>query len=104
MTDRQRDLERDLRRALRVRDPGPDFAPRVLAALGRAPDARRRPRLARWMPVALAASVLLGLFIIRSDEHSLDAQRGLEARTQTLQALRIASENLESARRMAIGD
>jgi len=104
VSEKQTDLERDLRRALRPRDPGPQFTAQVSARLARRPRANRRQLIVRWAPVALAASVLAALLIIRSDEQALDAQRGLEARAQTLQALRIASENLASARRMALGD
>ena len=106
MSENKHDLEQDLRRALRPLDPGPEFAARVVAALAhsRARSAARRRMLQRWAPVALAASIIAAVLIVRSDQQQLDARRGELAREQTIQALRIASRNLDSARRLALGD
>jgi len=105
MTEHEPDLEQALRRALRPLDPGREFATRVVAALdSSAPPVahKRRVAIARWVPIALAASVLAGIGIHRWQRMQIDEQRGLEARTQTLQALQIASQNLDAVHRMVI--
>jgi len=105
VSDSKHDLDQELHRALRPRDPGPEFAQRVVIALAqsRAPGAERR-MLRRWLPLALAASAIAAVLIVRSDQRELEAQRGLAARAQAIEALRIASRSLDSARHLAIGD
>lgn len=105
MTD---EFEQALRRALRPQDPGEDFAARVMAGLdssGRppAPVARlhaiHRPLLrSRWLPAALAACIVAGLALVQIRQHALDAERANQARAQLLQALSIASDNINIVR------
>ncbi|HTX05329.1 MAG TPA: hypothetical protein VMD06_05835 [Steroidobacteraceae bacterium] len=102
------DFEPALRRALRREDPGEDFAGRVIARVdssavepARVAKIRAaRPRIlrSRWLPAALAACLIaaVGLFQIR--QHSLDAERADQARAQLLQALSIASHNVNVVR------
>lgn len=95
------DLEQSLRAALRPADPGSGFAAGVLARLAAEPRAPRPPRsraTVSWVSFALAASVVLGLFIA----HERQVQRteqGLEARRQLIEALRVTGEKLELASR-----
>jgi hypothetical protein len=104
MSDEHTDqgLEERLRAALRPLDPGAGFAAGVqarIAAEGVRPLPPARPRAtASWVSVALAASVVLGLFI--AHERQLQrTEQGLEARRQLIQALRVTGEKLELASR-----
>jgi hypothetical protein len=111
-------LDDELQRALRPVDPGPEFTARVLAALDSHPaDARSRdvapatgrrdtaPRAFRrtwarrsWMWPALAASLVGAVVGARWFEERRETERGLAARTQLIQALRLTSEKLNVAR------
>lgn len=111
-------LEDDLRRAVRPVDPGPEFTARVLAAVeaethgtrpggdgrsglaGRsaAPAFRRQWARRSWMWPALAASLIGAVAGARWFEVRRETERGLEARTQLMQALRVTSEKLAVAR------
>jgi sensor c-di-GMP phosphodiesterase-like protein len=89
------DFEKQLKNALRPIDPADGFADKVMARVAREPERRRRQVL-RWLPVALAASMLLGVVVI----HDWQAQReaeGLEARRQLLEALRVTGQKLDLA-------
>lgn len=101
------DFEEALRRALRPKDPGEDFTGKVVSRLevsepAAAPvtrlESRRRAPRARWMSVALAASVIAGVGLFQLRQHALDAQRASRARAQLLQALSIASDNVNLVR------
>jgi hypothetical protein len=102
------ELEQALRRALRPRDPGDDFAARVVSSLESSGAARpslarpraRRPRAirARWLPIALAACIIAGIGLVQLRQHALDAARANQARAQLLQALSIASDNINIVR------
>ncbi len=80
------DIDRELHRAL-ARKAAPDgFEGRVMARLGRP----RRP--ARWaLPVALAASLLVGIFSFQQYERA----RAGQARRDLERALGIASSKIE---------
>lgn len=107
MTD---ELENALRRALRPRGPGEEFSARVTARLdasGMPPAStpaahrnlmRRRAFRLRWLPAALAACLIAGLGLAQLRQHALDAARANEARAQLLQALSIASRNVNIVR------
>lgn len=109
MTD---EFEQALRRALRPRDPAQDFADRVVSSLDASgmnnvePPASvvrldsRKPRriLLRWLPVALAACIIASVGLIQLRQHALDAARATQARAQLLQALSIASDNVNIVR------
>jgi len=103
-----RDLEEQLRRALRPVDPGEEFTARVLARVAHEPrEARpaggpaapylRRRRL--WLPLALAAS-LAAVLIIRREGHAPRDLQGPEARRQLIEALRVTSQKLDLAYRI----
>lgn len=120
MTD---EFDQALRRALRSRHPGEDFANRVISRLDAGDvknmDAQnvdgmasteppssvvrlesRTPRriLSRWLPLALAACVIAAVGLIQFRQHALDAARAAQARAQLLQALSIASDNVNIVR------
>lgn len=105
MTD---EFEKTLRHALRRKDPGEDLASQVLSRLGpddAEPAATARPDSSRvrsirslWLPAALAACLIAGFGFIQMRQHDLDAARASHARAQLLQALSIASENLNIVR------
>jgi len=105
MTD---ELEKALRRALRPEHPGEDFDARVAARLdARAtPSApvrfsafiRRREFRSRWLPAALAACLVAGIGLVQIRQHSADVARADQARAQLLQALSIASDNVNIVR------
>jgi hypothetical protein len=103
------ELEQALRRALRRREgPGEEFAARVISRLdaseiSRARAARSRAGRSRvlrspWLPAALAACLIAAIGLIQTRRHSLAAARAIEARTQLLQALSIASQNVNIVR------
>ena len=103
MTD---DFEQALRRALRPKHPGEDFAGRVVSSLhssarvagtGSTRAGRRGVRY-RWLPAALAAGPIAGIGLLQLRQHALDAARANHARAQLLQALSIASDNVNIVR------
>jgi hypothetical protein len=102
-----RDLEEELRRALRPVDPGDEFTARVLARLAQEPAPARpagvraaphgRRRL--WLPLGLAASLAAALLLRREWHEQRDLQ-GLQARQQLIEALRVTSQKLDLAYRI----
>lgn len=107
MTDDE--FEKALHRALRPRaHPGEDFAERVATQLdsGGEPAApvarlermRHRAFRSRWFPVALAACLIAAVGLVQMRQHALDAGRANQARAQLLQALSIASDNINIVR------
>ncbi|HEV2441945.1 MAG TPA: hypothetical protein VGT07_05455 [Steroidobacteraceae bacterium] len=110
MTD---EFEKALHRALRPQQPGADFSARVVTRLdsGETPPAqvtdlssiRRRAFRSPWLPAALAACFiagigLAGIALVQVRQHALDAARANQARTQLLEALSIASDNVNIVR------
>ena len=103
MTD---EFEQALRRALRPQDPGEDFSARVVVRLdaGEVPPApaarvalaRTRAFRSRWLLAALAACLIAGIGIVQMRQHALE--QGRQARAQLLQALSIASHNVNIVR------
>ncbi|MGH8318804.1 MAG: hypothetical protein ACREUL_12605 [Steroidobacteraceae bacterium] len=101
------EFEQALRRALRRESPGEDFAGRVVSQLDsstreppRVVRLQRRSRLlhSRWLPAALAACVIAAVGLFQLRQHSLEAERANQARAQLLQALSIASDNVNIVR------
>ena len=105
MTD---EFEQALRRALRPKHPGEDFAGRVVSSLDSSDTAppsvarleprRRRGFRYRWLPAALAACLIAGIGLVQLRQHARDAARASHARAQLLQALSIASDNVNIVR------
>jgi hypothetical protein len=105
MTD---EFERALRRALQRKDPGEDFAGQVVsridssdtgpASVVRLDSRRFRAIRSPWLPAALAACAIAGFAFLQMRQHALDAARANQARAQLLQALSIASDNINIVR------
>jgi anti-sigma factor RsiW len=101
------DLEEQLRHALRPIEPGEAFTERMLARLDRDTSHSRSrfrwPRSARrraaWIPVALAASVVAAV-LFRHELLQRREERGIEAREQLIEALRVTSQKLDLAYRI----
>ncbi|MGH8288951.1 MAG: hypothetical protein ACREV7_07975 [Steroidobacteraceae bacterium] len=102
------DFEQAVRRALRREEPGEDFADRVIARVDSSATEPARvtklhaagPRIlrSRWLPAALAACLIAAVGLLQIRQHSLDAERANQARAQLLQALSIASHNVNVVR------
>jgi len=104
MTD---EFEKALHRALRPGSPGGDFSDRVAARLEStgAPAAgdqlhsvRHHVFRSRWLPAALAACIIAAVGLVQLRQHALETARANEARAQLLQALSIASDNVNIVR------
>ncbi len=84
------DLELQLRAALQRKEPPPEFAARTIA---RAPaEAARRP-IRAWMPLAMAATLLI-TFAAAGIQHVQEQRRADDAKRQLMLALQITSEKL----------
>jgi negative regulator of sigma E activity len=103
-----RDLEKGLREALRPVDPGEDFTRRVLARLAAEPPtaaargagvARFVPGRRLWIPLALTAS-LVAAVVLGVQWHERRELRGLEARRELIEALRVTNQKLDLAYRL----
>lgn len=105
------EFEKALQRALRRQEPGEDLADRIVARLDAdtievppAPKARvrairRAVFRSRWLPAALAACIIAAVgLVVQMRQHALDAARAYQARAQLLQALSIASDNINIVR------
>jgi len=99
------DLDNTLRKALRRVDPGEDFTARVLARVaaearsessGDMRSANRSVSRLVWLPVALAASLVLAV-VVTYEWQARRERAGLEARDQVIEALRVTSEKLDLA-------
>jgi hypothetical protein len=102
------EFEKALQRALRPHAPAESFDARVAARLESAAAApaavaqldsrRRRVWRSRWLPAALAAGIIAGIGLRQLRQHSAEADRASAARAQLLQALSIASDNINIVR------
>jgi hypothetical protein len=95
------DLESRLRAALRPVRPDETFSRKLLAhvmAGGRSEQHRfwRTPATAWWLSAGLAASLLLAVGVQRHIEEQA-RQRGMEARREVMEALRVTSQKLNLA-------
>jgi hypothetical protein len=98
------DLEDSLRSALRPVDPGEKFTARVMARIAdESTRTWRSPRPSatalRWTSVALAISLVMGILVAR-ELQLRRTQRGLEARAELIQALKLTGEKLDIAYRV----
>ena len=94
------EFEKALQRALRHQGPGEDFSNRVIAQLDSAAPTPVRQRVlrSRWLPAALAACIIAAIGLVQLRQRALDAERATQARTQLMQALSIASDNINIVR------
>ncbi len=105
--------EDDLRRALRRKDPGPDFTQRVLARIEQAESttkpvqsklARQKLFSFRFWPMrfaALAAMVVVAVGILQYDRYETHAKQE-NAKKQAVLALQITSATLNQALHRAL--
>jgi hypothetical protein len=100
------DLESRLRAALRPVAPSDEFTRNLIARVtadqaseANAPGARRRnPRAsAWWLSATMAASLLIAAGIEHHLQERRETERGLEARRQVIEALRVTSQKLNLA-------
>ena len=91
-----KDFEQQLREALRPVDPEEGFEQRVMARVAQE-RSRARTKVARWVSVALAASVVFAAILGTHEWQMRREQEGLEARKQLLEALRLTGEKLDVA-------
>jgi hypothetical protein len=103
MSNFDKNLEAQLREALRRQDPPEGFAERVVLEAESARALRRRetprPRFPLLWPAATFAATLALVFSISVEYRAQQEQR---AGRQVIQALRIASEELNLARNKAL--
>ena len=99
------EIEDKLRRALRPVDPDEGFADRVMARVRTEPavPSRWRQNRLRNIGAALAASAVLGAVLIHTWQNQRE-RRGLEARQQLIEALRVTGEKLDIAYRGVNGE
>ena len=98
------ELESRLRAALRPVEPSDEFTrdliARVAADQRSSSDARsargRRPR-AWWLSASMAASLLVAAGIQHQLHERHERERGLEARREVIEALRVTSQKLNLA-------
>jgi hypothetical protein len=96
------DLESRLRAALRPVRPNEEFSRKLIANVmaGHRPEQhrfawRRAPATAWWLSAGLAASLLLAVGVRHHEEQV--RQRGMEARREVVEALRVTSQKLNLA-------
>jgi hypothetical protein len=100
-----KDIESEMRAALRPVDPGEEFSQKLVANVTSGRPAVLEPRrvgpgrhlLAWWLTASLAASVVLAVGVHQHLEQQRLQQSGLEARREVLQALRVTSQKLNLA-------
>lgn len=92
-----KDFEQQLRDALRPVDPEEGFEQRVMARVAREP-VRTRTKVTRWAAsLAFAASVAFAAILGAHQWQERREERGLEARRQLIEALRVTGEKLDVA-------
>jgi hypothetical protein len=98
----KKDLESELRDALRPVAPSADFTRRLIAQVdAKAAGARpaRKGPVARplWWASGLAASLVIAFGVQQHVRAQRELAQGLEARRQVLQALQMTSQKLDLA-------
>ena len=100
------DLESRLRAALTPVAPRPEFTRNLIARLtadkGTEADTRGRRRpgpkaAAWWLSAGIAASLLIAAGVQHHLQERRETERGLEARREVIEALRMTSEKLNLA-------
>jgi hypothetical protein len=100
------DLESRLRAALRPVAPGDGLTRYIIARVATDASSRaawrdqRRPRRktsAWWLTASMAASLLIAIGVLHNLQERREQQRGLEARRQVIEALRVTSQKLDLA-------
>jgi hypothetical protein len=104
--DMSEDLESRLRAALRPVAPSDDFAQDLIARVA----AEQRPQSTKrgfgwhrpgapawWLSASIAASLLVAVGLQHQLQERRERERGLEARRQVIEALRVTSQKLNLA-------
>jgi hypothetical protein len=97
------ELESRLRALLRPVPPGEDFSKKLIARATagglpvRAMPGRRSYAPAGWLSVGMAASLLLAVGIQHHWQERRERERGMEARREVIEALRVTSQKLHLA-------
>jgi hypothetical protein len=92
-----RDLEDELRQALRPVDPTAEFSERLLATVLAGRGSASRPQRARLRPWAAAAGVVLALGVSWGTYQHQRREKAMQAHAQLLQALAITGRSLDHA-------
>jgi hypothetical protein len=100
-----KDIEAQMRAALRPVAAREEFSQNLLAAVTSERSAARKPRrsaarlhpLAWWFTASLAASVVFAVGVHQHLQQQRLQQSGLEARREVMEALRMTSEKLDLA-------
>jgi hypothetical protein len=100
-----KDIESQMRAALRPVAPSEEFSQRLLADVTNERPAAHKPRragarlhpLAWWFTASLAASVVLAVGVHQHLQQERLQQSGLEARREVMEALRVTSQKLDLA-------
>jgi hypothetical protein len=100
-----KDIESEMRAALRPVTPREEFSQRLLAGVTEERPAASKPRraaarlhpLAWWFSASLAASVVLAVGVHQHLQQQRLQQSGLEARREVMEALRVTSQKLNLA-------
>jgi hypothetical protein len=100
-----KDIESQMRSALRPVAPSAEFSQKLLAAVTNESSTARKPRrvaarvhpLAWWFSASLAASVVLAVGVHQHLQQQRLQQTGLEARREVMEALRVTSQKLNLA-------
>jgi hypothetical protein len=101
-----KDIESQMRAALRPVAPSNEFSQRLLTQVALPGPTQPKPRrsgagglhpLAWWLTASLAASVILAVGVHQHLQQQRLQQSGLEARREVLEALRMTSQKLNLA-------
>jgi hypothetical protein len=100
-----KDIESQMRAALRPVAPSEEFSQKLLAGVTGERRAARMPRraavrlrpLAWWFTASLAACVVLAVGVHQHLQQQRFQQSGLEARREVMEALRVTSQKLNLA-------
>jgi hypothetical protein len=100
-----KDIETQMRAALRPVAPSDEFSQRLLTHVASEPAPRKARRsgagglhpLAWWLTASLAASVILAVGVHQHLQQQRLQESGLEARREVMEALRMTSQKLNLA-------
>jgi len=91
-------LESQLRDALRAVEPGDAFTEALLARLASERLTGRGRRYSGWwLPASLAAAVLVAVGTVQHLKAAHEREMGLEARREVIEALRVTNQKLDLA-------
>lgn len=92
-----KDLESQLRAALRPAAPREAFTKTLLAQISLTRQPRTTLRRTAWLTASLAATLLLAVGARQHVQDLRNRESGLEARRQVIEALRMTSQKLDLA-------